>query len=234
MAIPSLTETVAGQYSEGCFSTWEPGLGALVVTITGSARPLDKGQVTEGDLAVVVGIRPDGSGARARPIEGRVFEPPSSEAVEMLEIDTHLPRVPLSPDWGVTGDVPLLRSKLHAHRGVRGYNRERVEFVPLEPAYYHYLVSCASEAQAHAVARAFGRSEALRAPDDPRRVAFTVLPGHGLMVVERWNEGRQPFETIWEMLDEGDLELESRVPQGPMWYEPGRGSRMELRVDEDA
>jgi hypothetical protein len=228
--VPAITDAVASQYSEGCFGTWEPELEALLVTVTGSARPIDKGHLTEADLAVVAGIRPDGSGTLARRVEDRPYAPPSSEAVEMLEVDGPHPRRVLEPGWGISAPVPVARSKLHAHRGIRRFDRELVEYVPLEPTYFHYLVACASQAQAHAVTRAFAASETLREPDDPRPVAVTILPGHGLMALEKWVPGRRPFETIWRLIDSGALELESRVPQGPCTYEPGAGRFMELRV----
>ncbi|MGZ6271197.1 MAG: hypothetical protein ACXWPJ_03965 [Candidatus Limnocylindrales bacterium] len=231
--IPAITDVVASQYSEGCFGTWEPALDGLLVTVTGSARPIDKGRLTEADLAVVSGIRPDGSGALARRVEGRPYAPPSSEAVEMLEVDGPHPRLRLDPAWGVGSPVPVVRSKLHAHRGIRRFDRDLVEYVPLEAVYHHYLVACASQAQAHAVTRAFAASETLRDPDDPRSVALTVLPGHGLMALEKWVAGTHPLETIWRLLDRGALELDSRVPQGPFEFVPGAGRFMELRVADD-
>jgi hypothetical protein len=78
---------VSNQYSEGCFSTWDPTLGALVATVTGSARPLTKDNITEDDLAVIVGVRPDGKGALVRHVEGKDNVPPSSESLEMIGMD---------------------------------------------------------------------------------------------------------------------------------------------------
>ena len=231
--VPAITDAVASQYSEGCFGTWEPDLDALLVTVTGSARPIDKGHLSEADLAVVSGIRPDGSGTLARKVEGRPYAPPSSEAVEMLEVDGPHPRRGLEASWGITRPVPAARSKLHAHRGVRRFDRDLVEYVPLEPEYFHYLVACASQAQAHAVTRAFAASQTLRDPDDPRPLAMTILPGHGMMVLEKWVPGRRPFEEIWRLVDSGALELDSRVPQGPFTYRPGAGRLMELHVADD-
>jgi hypothetical protein len=61
--VPGLDRAVASQYSEGCFATWEPRIAALVTTITGSARPVDKGRITEDELALIVGVRPDAGAA---------------------------------------------------------------------------------------------------------------------------------------------------------------------------
>ena len=219
--VPAVTEGVASQYSEGCFSTWEPELDALIATVTGSARPVDKGDITSDDLAVIVGVRQDGSGVHVREVEAKRNDPPSSEAVEMMDMDSVLPRIEFEGT-----QVPIVRSKLHGHRSIAAYDPQWVEFVPLDEPYYHFLVSCATGAQAQGIKSAFARSQALRDPDDPRHLVFTVLPGHGCFIAEKWVEGKAPFETIWESMDAGYLEIESRIPQGPMTYRAGDDGRM--------
>ncbi len=223
--VPAVGEAVASQYSEGCFATWEPALNALVATVTGSARPVDKNDITEDDLAVIVGVRPDGRGALVRQVEGKRNDPPSSEAVEMKDMDQPLPTITLGQAWGEAADAhtPVSRSKLHGHRGVAAYDARRVEFVPLDTPYYYYPVSCATEAQARGIKMAFARSEALRNPGDPREVVFTVLPGHGVVIVERWTAGKAPFQVIWEYIDAGYLQIENCVPQGWVEYMPRPG-----------
>ncbi len=136
--VPAVSDAIADQYSEGCFSTWDPYISALIATITGSARPVDKGNISPDDLAAIVGIRPDGLGAQVRHVAGRENISPSSEAVEMMDMDGVLPTVEIE---GLPGKLPVIRSKLHGHRGVHLYNPEFVEFVPLDPPFYHYLVS---------------------------------------------------------------------------------------------
>jgi hypothetical protein len=229
--VPAVGDVVAEQYSEGCFATWEPSINALISTITGSARPVDKDNITEDELAVIVGVRPDGEGALVRHVEGRRNDPPSSEAVEMMAMDEPLPRVPVPVDGrAARSEVPVARSKLHGHRGVAAYHPAHVEFVPLDPPYYHYPVTCATEAQAHGIRGAFARAEALQNPADPRRVAFTVLPGHGVVMVEKWQADKAPFQLIWEFMDADYLQIEPRVPQGPMIYQPGDDGRMHLHT----
>jgi len=230
--VPAVTDAVSSQYSEGCFATWDPTLGALVATVTGSARPVDKGAVTEDDLAVIVGVRPDGRGALTRSVTGKHNEPPSSEAVEMMDMDRPLPEIDLGSEWGNPTRVPVARSKLHGHRGISAYDPRRVEYVPLDPPYYHYLVSCATDAQARGIKRCFARSEALQHPDDPRQVAFTVLPGHGVVIVEKWVAGAAPFQVMWESMDAGYLQVDNRIPQGPMAYVPGSDGRMQTCVED--
>jgi hypothetical protein len=227
--VPVVEDVIASQYSEGCYSSWDPELGALIATVTGSARPVDKGNITEDDLAVIVGVRPDGKGALLRHVDGKSNDPPSSESVEMMDIDDALPTITLDLSDGTFAEVPVVRSKLHGHRGISVYDPSQVEYVPLDQPFYYYLVSCATGAQAEGIKQAFARSEALRNPNDPRQVAFTVLPGHGVVIAEKWVPGKDPFQTIWEYMDVGYLVTESRVPQGPMTYAPDRDGNMVLQ-----
>ncbi len=230
VSVPAVSESVADQYSEGCFATWEPELAALIATVTGSARPVDKDNITEDELAVIVGVRPDGRGALVRYVEGKRNDNPSSESVEMMEMDSALPSIVLGSQWGTPGKVPVVRSKLHGHRGVAAYDPRYAEHVPLDPPFYHYLVSCATEAQAQGIKAAFSRSEALNNPDDPRQVVFTVLPGHGIVITEKWVPGTVPFQVIWEYMDAGYLVVEDLIPQGSLHFEPDAGGQMVLKT----
>jgi hypothetical protein len=228
--VPALDGALARQYSEGCFATWDPHLGALVATVTGSARPVDKAGIGDDDLAVVVGVRPDGRGALVRQVEGSANHPPSSEAFELRSIDLALPLIRRGGGEASAG-VPVLRSKLHGHRGIAAYDPGQVEYAALDPASQHYPVSCATDAQARAVTEAFARAQTLRNPTDPRPLVFTVLPGHGIVVGEKWVAGAAPFQTMWEAMDRGALGVDPRVPQGPLAYRAGPGGRMVLRAE---
>jgi hypothetical protein len=117
--VPVVTGVVSRQYREGCFATRDPLLGALISTVTGSARPVDKSLITEDDLAIIEGVRRDRKGAIVRHVEGKRNDPPCSEAVEMIEMDSSLPRVELKMEAG-RFLVPVLRSKLHGHRREMG------------------------------------------------------------------------------------------------------------------
>jgi hypothetical protein len=229
--VPSLDNAIASQYSEGCFATWDAHLGALVTTITGSARPVEKDYLTDDELAVITAARADGLGAEVRHVEGLRNDPPSSEAVELIDMDTPLPRIRLSEaEWGVNAVVPAARSKLHGHRGVRSFDPRWVEHVHLDLPYYHYPVSCSTQAQAQAIRTAFSRSVALNDPADPRQVVFTIIPGHGVVLAEKWAAGKAPFEVMWEFMDAGVLEVEKRVPQGALKY-AARAGRMWLEEE---
>lgn len=223
--IPAISDALASQYSEGCFATWDPHLGALVATVTGSARPVDKGNLTDDDLAVVVGVTASGMGAQVRHVEGKRNTSPSTEAVEMMEMDKPLPRITLGQ-----ATVPVIRSRLHGHRGVDAYHPAHVQFAPLDDAFYHYLVSCGTDAQARGISAALARAEALQNPDDPRQVVFTVLPGHGVMIVEKWAPDKAPFQVIWEHMDAGYIQVAKAVPQGPMGYALDERGTMRLSL----
>jgi hypothetical protein len=230
--VPALDDAVAAQYSEGCFSTWDPTLGALITTATGSARPVYKGSISEADLTVITGLRSDGSGALVRRIEGKQHTLPSSEAVEMVMMDQALPKITLGSSWDCRAEVPVVRSKLHGHRGVGAYDPRCVEYVSVAPPYQLYPVTCATDAQARGIEDAFSRSGALQNPDDQRQVVFTVLPGHGTVIVEKWVPGTAPFETIWQAMDLGTLQIDKHVPQGPVEYVSGPDGRQVLRAVE--
>lgn len=226
--VPMVANTVSSQYSEGCFASWDPKINALIATITGSARPVEKDQISEDDLAVITGIRSDGSGALVRHVEGKRNDPPSSEAVEMMDMDTYLPKITLGTGWDIENEVPVVRSKLHGHRGIASYDPNFVEYVPLDPPFYSYPVSCATEAQARGIVAAFSRSHALINPEDPRNVVFTVLPGHGIVIAEKWVTGKEPFQIIYEYMDTGKLQVENHIPQGWMDYRDGKNGFMIL------
>ena len=231
--VPAITGAVAQQYSEGCFGTWDPVIEAQVVTVTGSRHPVVKASLQEDDLAVITGVIADGSGVCVRTVEGLRNDPPSSEAVEFESTDLRLPRLRPPASFGIDGEVPVVRSKLHGHRGVVAYDPATVEYVPLDAPFFHYLVSCSTEAQAWAVTEAFARSQALRDPADPRTVVFTVLPGHGLLMAEKWVPGTQPFDVLLAAMDERRLEVSHGVPQGRMHYAPV-GARMVLQLRDGA
>lgn len=227
--IPALDTAIATQYSEGCFATWDPELNALISTVTGSARPVDKGNLTDDDLSIIVNVRTDGMGVLVRHVEGKQNDPPSSESVEMMAMDQSLPRLSLTQGWDFSSSVPVIRSKLHGHRGVASYNPHLVEHVYLDSPYYHYPVSCATDAQVRAIKSAFARSEALQDPSDPRQIVFTVLPGHGVVIVEKWVPDKAPFQAIWENIDNGFLEIENVIPQGPLEFVQKNHARMVLQ-----
>jgi hypothetical protein len=213
--IPGFSDAISQQYSEGCFATWDVYVDGLVTTITGSARPVRKENITDKDLAVIVGVKPEHDGALIRRVEDHPNHPPSSEAVEMIGMDVKLPRISLSNG----AQVPVIRSKLHGHRGVRSFNRERVEYVSVPESYLYYPVSCSTDAQYRAVQEAFSSSSALKNPADPRQIIFTILPGHGVVIVEKWVEGKRPFQVIWEGMDQRDIEISNDIPQGPFAFQ---------------
>ncbi|HWU36832.1 MAG TPA: hypothetical protein VN203_04235, partial [Candidatus Acidoferrum sp.] len=232
VSVPVLSGAISNQYSEGCYATWDIELGCLVATITGSARPVEKENLTDDELAVIAGVRADGLGARILQVEGKRNDPPSSEAVEMIEMDLVLPRIGWHNSCNENIEVPVARSKLHGHRGVKSFDPQRVEHVHLNRAYYNYPVSCSTEAQARAIQSAFSSAQCLLHPEDPRQIVFTQLPGHGIVIVEKWVEGKVPLQLIWEAMDAGDLVIDNLVPQGPFEYAAGGDGRMKLKVDD--
>jgi hypothetical protein len=202
---------------------------------------VDKANITEDELAVIAGVRPDGMGALVRHVEGKRNDPPSTEALEMMDMDSALPTItrlfPTSQGHrtgdvgkGTPNEVPVVRSKLHGHRGISAYDPRYVEHVSLDPPFYHYPVTCGTDAQAHGIKIAFARSKALQDPDDPRQAVFTVLPGHGVVVAEKWVLDKAPFQLMWEYMDAGYLVVDNLIPQGPMEYTPDPLGKMHVKA----
>ena len=101
----------------------------------------------------------------------------------------------------------------------------------MEPAYFHYPVTCGTDAQARGISQAFARSQALNDPGDPRQLVFTVLPTHGVVIAEKWVPDKHPFQTIWEYFDSGYLVPDRHVPQGPLEYRPASEKMVLNRAD---
>jgi len=217
-------EAIAAQYSEGCYAVYEPQVAGLITTATGSSKLVDKRFISRDDQAIVVGMKPEGDGARVLTVAGRPAVLPSVEAVEMMGICEALPPYPLPNSDGQLSQAPPVRAILHGHLGVEAYDPQTVEAVFLDDLYYDYLVSCGTGALASGTARAFARSASLREPSDPRGVVFLEQPGHGVVIVEKWVDGKGPFESIRETLDSGRLRMTMRVPQGPVQWESTSGA----------
>ena len=63
------------------------------------------------------------------------------------------------------------------------------------------------------------------------RSATGLVNAHGLVVVEKWVEGKAPFQVLWEAMDAGDFRVANTIPQGPLEYVPSDGGRRVLRTD---
>jgi hypothetical protein len=220
-------EAISAQFSEGCYAVYEPEIPGLLTTATGSARLVDKRSISRLDQAVVVSTRPDHEGAVVRPVAGMERVVPSVEAVEMMGLCERTPHHPHLNSHGLSLSVPNARAILHGHLGVAAFDPDFVETVMLEPLYYAQLVSCGTGALAEGTAAAFARSESLRDLRDPRRVVFLEQPGHGVMVVEKWPaepDGSRPFDTIYDYLSSGRLQMTLDVAQGPVHWESSLGA----------
>jgi len=212
-------DAISAQYSEGCYAVFEPEIPGLISTATGSSRLVDKRFISRADQAVIVGVKPERDGAIVRPVAGLERVVPSVEALEMMGVCEAVPSHLRPNSRGESVPVPNARAILHGHLGVATFRPEYVESVSLDAPYYTHLVSCGTGALAQGTAAAFARSVSLGDLKDPRAVIFLEQPGHGVVVVEKWVEGKAPFETIREYLDAGHLKMTMAVPQGPVHWE---------------
>jgi hypothetical protein len=88
--IPASAKRSRASTAKGVLPPGELQVNGLLTTITGSARPVHKENITDKDLAVIAGIKPERDGALIRNVEGHPNHPPS-EAVEMIGMDLVLP-----------------------------------------------------------------------------------------------------------------------------------------------
>jgi hypothetical protein len=51
-----------------------------------------------------------------------------------------------------------------------------------------------------------------------------------VVILEKWVPGAAPFQVMWESMDAGALQVDNRIPQGPMEYVPGSDGRMMLQT----
>ena len=64
----------------------------------------------------------------------------------------------------------------------------------------------------------------------PARSCSTILPTHGVLIVEKWVQGKAPFEVICETISSRRLEIENPVPQGPLDYQQDPDGRYVKRI----
>jgi hypothetical protein len=209
--VPAVEHAISSQYSEGCFGAWDPTLGALIATITGSARPVDKGNITEDDLAVIVGVRPDGRGALVRHVEGKHNSPPSSEAVEMMGMDAALPRFPLPGQPGVS-----VRRRAPSCTGI-GASRPTTRAMSSSRPSTSRTITILFRAPPKRRPSASGR----RSPARRRCATLPIRARQRLRCCRAWRgdrrkvvAGKAPFQTIWEYMDAGYLTVANLIPQG--------------------
>jgi hypothetical protein len=214
-----LGEAIAAQYSEGCYAVYEPNIPGLITTATGSSRLVDKRSISRDDQAIVVGVKPERDGAKVIQVEGRQRVIPSVEAVEMMGICEALPQYERANERGQAVNVPAVRAILHGHVAVAAFDPARTEVVNLDEPFYDYLVSCGTGALASATAKAFQRAQTMKDPSDPRKLIFLEQPGHGVVILEKWVEGKGPFETIRDYLEKGLIRMTMEVPQGRIRWE---------------
>ena len=229
-----VSDAISAQYSEGCYAAFDPDISGLVITASGSSRLVDKRSIGRDDQAIVVGIKPERDGAIVRKVKGMDTIVPSVEAVEMMRICEAVPRRRWRNSRGEEVTVPAIRAILHGHIGVAAYNPEYVECVSLDTLYHAHLVTCGTNRLADATAAAFARSVALRDPADPRTAVFLEQPGHGVVVAEKWLEGKSAFDAIYEYVAEGHLRVAMQVPQGTVRWEAltaPDGRRMMQKVE---
>ncbi|MFE4663784.1 hypothetical protein ACFRI7_03020 [Streptomyces sp. NPDC056716] len=207
-------------FSEGMLFAFDPGLGALVVTASGSWE-VDKRVLCRDDVTVVDHRLDDG---RLRVLAPESASPkgPSVEAWEVCALLEAVPTVRVRQDtdgawaWDPHGthEVPAIRAGLHAHVGVSAADPSRIETVPADRERFPYGFGCGTDLMIEVAKDTVRRSRALSDPEDPRHFVRWPMLYHGEMAVELWSQD-QPTEPLSGLLDLFDTQAEAAITYDP-------------------
>ncbi len=203
--------------SEGNLSAWEPYLGVMVITGTGSVG-VDKRHLQREHL-VPVGELMENGVVVWQP-EGMDTVKPSVEAMEQLAIYRAAPQLSLlvkkiGDAHGAPVMVPAIRALLHTHVGITAYNPELVEVVHIDRERFPYPFSCGTDLLARATVEAFSKARAFRDPDGLPRAILLEQPNHGIVVAELWRDPPTVpcFEATLNLFAAGEIEWTYAIPQ---------------------
>ncbi|MET8824371.1 hypothetical protein ABZX40_07410 [Streptomyces sp. NPDC004610] len=207
-------------FSEGMLFAFDPGLGALVVTASGSWE-VDKRALRRDDVTVVAHRLDNG---RLRVLAPVSVSPkgPSVEAWEVCALLEAVPTVRIRQDedgawiWDPHGthEVPAIRAGLHAHVGVSAADPSRIETVPADRERYPYGFGCGTDLMIEVAQDTVRRSQAINDPDDPRHFVRWPMLYHGEMAVELWGPD-QRTEPLSGLLDLFDTQAEAAITYDP-------------------
>jgi ribulose-5-phosphate 4-epimerase/fuculose-1-phosphate aldolase len=206
--------------SEGNLSAWEPDLGVMVITGTGSVG-VDKRHLQREHL-VPVGELTENGVVVWQP-EGTATVKPSVEAMEQLAIYRAAPQILLRDErrnviadsHGTPVTVPAIRALLHTHVGITAYNPELVEVVHIDRERFPYPFSCGTDLLARATVEAFSKARAFHNPDGLPRAVLLEQPNHGIVVAELWRDPPAVpcFEATLDLFAAGEIEWTYAIPQ---------------------
>jgi hypothetical protein len=46
------------------------------------------------------------------------------------------------------------------------------------------------------------------------------------VLLEKWVQGKEPFQVFWEFMDSALLEIDNHIPQGPLVFVPDGQGKM--------
>ncbi len=199
------------KFSEGTLCAWDPRLGLMMITGSGSWG-VDKRHLKREDVVPIGGVSEEGVLVYAP--EGVKTKGPSVETREFYEAFLRAPKVRLRPTeggWAVDEngpvEAPLIRSIIHAHVGVVDADERLVEHVPPNRRAFPYAFGCGTDLMLEVTAEALSRSRALHDPGDPRAVVLWEFDNHGIAVAELWKGEPRPraIQLTLDMFDPDGL-----------------------------
>jgi hypothetical protein len=195
-------------FSEGMLFAYEPEIGALMVTASGS-WDVDKRALRRDEVVTIGGSRGDKLQVLAPP--GVSPKGPSVEAWEMYMLLQGVPQVRVAPDgaggWSVDPEgpvqVPIVRAGIHTHSGVEAVDEDLIESIPANRELVPFGFGCGTDLMRDVARDAARRSRAINDPSDRRCYVRWPMLYHGDTVVELWKPGvsRKPLEGLLDLYE---------------------------------
>jgi hypothetical protein len=200
-------------FSEGMLFAYDPGLGAMLVTASGS-WDVDKRALRRDEVVAVAGF--EGDRLRVLAVDGAPPKGPSVEAWEMLALLESVPRVRVVRDtdgcWVPAGsgpggagavEVPIVRGGIHVHVGITAADPALIESVPANRERFPYGFGCGTDLMCDVARDAALRSRAISDAGDPRSYVRWPMLYHGDTLVELWKPGvaAQPLDGLLDLFD---------------------------------
>ncbi|MFG2637680.1 hypothetical protein ACGFX8_28225 [Streptomyces sp. NPDC048362] len=209
-------------FSEGMLFSFDPDLGCLVVSASGS-WDVDKRALTREQVVAVEPRLAGGRRLRVLAPSGTLPMQPSVETWEICALMEACPTVRVTKDMAGTWvpdpngerEVPLVRAGIHAHIGVTSSDDTVIETVEADREQFPYGFGCGTDLTVEIARNTVRRSHAINHPADPRVYVRWPLLYHGEMAVELWKPGlpSQPFQGLLDQYGTAVQFTPDDVPQ---------------------
>lgn len=209
-------------FSEGMLFAFDPDLGCLVVSASGS-WDVDKRALTREQVVAVEPRLGDGRRLRVLAPSGVLPMQPSVETWEICALMETCPTVRVTKNQAGTWvldpngerEVPIIRAGIHAHVGVTSSDDAVIETVSADREQFPYGFGCGTDLTVDIARNTVRRSHAINNSTDLRTYVRWPLLYHGEMAVELWKPGlpTQPFHGLLDLYGTAVRYTPDDVPQ---------------------